>query len=67
MIKKVKQRVMLHDELSRIGSGYRHVIVATGTKWAHIQCVVTGVKQRMKLTKWKGIERGMHEYRERNQ
>ena len=50
---------MLHDELSRIGSGYRHVIVATGTKWAHIQCVVTGVKQRMKLTKWQADNMGM--------
>ena len=67
IMKTTKHWVILHDELPRIGSGYRHVKVSIGKKWAHIQCVVTKVRQRIKLTKWKEIERGMGRYLDRNE
>jgi hypothetical protein len=66
MMKTIKQWVILHDELPRIGSGFRHINVSIGKKWAHVQCVVTKVRQRIKLTRWKEIERGMKRYLERN-
>ncbi len=65
-MKTIKQWVLLHDELPRIGSGFRHVNVSIGKKWAHIQSIATKVRQRIKRGRWNEIERSMKKYLERN-
>ena len=65
-MKTIKQWVLLHDELPRIGSGFRHVNVSIGKKWAHVQAVTTKVRQRIKVGTWNEIERSMKKYLERN-
>ena len=65
-MKTIKQWVLLHDELPRIGSGFRHVNVSIGKKWAHIQSIATKVIQRIKIRRWDEIERSMKKYLERN-
>jgi len=65
-MKTIKQWVLLHDELPRIGSGFRHVNVSIGKKWAHIQSIATKVRQRIKIERWDEIERSMKKYLERN-
>ena len=65
-MKTIKQWVLLHDEMPRIGSGFRHVNVSIGKKWAHIQSIATKVRQRIKIERWDEIERSMKKYLERN-
>ena len=65
-MKTIKQWVLLHDEMPRIGSGFRHVNVSIGKKWAHIQSIATKVRQRIKIGRWDEIERSMKKYLERN-
>ena len=65
-MKTIKQWVMLHDELPRIGSGFRHVNVSIGKKWVHVQSITTKVRQRIKIKIWEEIKKSMKKYLERN-
>ena len=65
-MKTARYWLLLHDELPRIGSGFRHVDVSIGRKWVHIKSVISKVRHKIRLQKWNEIKGSMDRYTERN-